>query len=70
MNDLRKIINLNIKLINEHQHYNNYLLNYIKFCDDHNFNEEKRISEIKLEIFEIVFNDYKEFLKDIDNLTK
>lgn len=70
MNDLRKIINLNIELINEHQHYYNDLLNYIKYFDDHNFDKEKRIAEIKLEIFESVFNDYKEFLKNIDNLTK
>lgn len=70
MNDLRKIINLNIQLINEHQHYYNDLLNYIKFYDEHNFDEEKRIAEIKVKIFESVFNDYKEFLKDIDNLTK
>ena len=46
------------------------LRNKIRFCFDHKFEEEIRVSQSELKHFEGIIYDYEQFIKDLKNILK
>ena len=66
---------IDIKIINEYNinEYNNFINDLrakTKFYDQHNLQEEHRISLLKLELIEDIFKDYELMYNDIIKLIK
>ena len=48
----------------------NVLRNKIRFCSEHKFEEEVRISQSELKHFEGIIYDFESFIKDLKILSK
>ena len=46
------------------------LRNKIRFCHEHKFEEEIRVSQSELKHFEDIIYDYEQFIKDLKNILK
>lgn len=55
-------INKHISNINKYKKHYNSLINFSKFCEEHNFFEEHRIAEIKIKEITLILDNYENLL--------
>jgi len=68
--EIKELIRTNENDLNRWVNKRDDLRNKVKFCSDHKFEEEVRISLAKLQDLEGIIYDYQQFIKDLKIILK
>ena len=68
--EIKELIRNNVNDLMRWSEKRDNLINKIKFCSDHKFEEEVRISFSKLESMEGVIYDYEQMINDLKKILK
>jgi hypothetical protein len=68
--ELKELIRTNKNDLYRYQNKRDDLRNKIKFCTDHCFQEEVRISLVKIDAMDMIIYDYEQMIKDLEIILK